>query len=155
MQVLTGLDDGTVVWTEQQGEHAYAEKLSWKDCLLDTERSARCVHDRVRSLSPRVGARFKSGDLQFKVWRTWPYGMPGLEASPAEAAHIAGRPGEIAIAGERLFVGCGEGVLQVLSVQPDGRNAMSAAAFLRGYGARLGRRIEAASGGCEPAADGG
>ena len=154
-RVLTGLDDGTVVWAEQEGEPGYAEKLSWKDCLLDTGRPARRVHDQVRSLSPRVGARVQSGSLQFKVWRTWPYGQPGLDALPAEAAHVAGRPGEIAVAEERLFVGCGEGAVQVLSVQPDGKSAMSAAAFLRGYQARLGDRIEPAGKSCDSSGDGG
>jgi methionyl-tRNA formyltransferase len=143
-RVLTGLDDGTVVWTEQQGEHGYADKLCWEDCLLDTGRSARRVHDQVRSLSPRVGVRVQSGALRFKIWRTWPYGQPGLEAPPAEVAHVAGRPGAIAVAGERLFVGCGEGAVQVLSVQPDGKGAMGSAAFLRGYRAGLGDRIEEA-----------
>jgi methionyl-tRNA formyltransferase len=143
-RLLTGLEDGTVAWTEQGEEQGYAEKLCWNDCLLDAGRSARTVHDQVRSLSPRVGARVRSGDLRFKIWRTWPYGQPGLEPSPAEAAHVAGRPGAIAVAGERLFMGCGDGVVQVLSLQPDGKSAMGAAAFLRGYRARLGDRIEGA-----------
>jgi methionyl-tRNA formyltransferase len=85
----------------------------------------------------------------FKVWRTWPYGQDGLEAVPAAAAGADGRPGEIAVAGERLFVGCGEGVVQVLSVQPDGKSAMATAAFLRGYRSRLGDRIEP-GGECRP-----
>jgi methionyl-tRNA formyltransferase len=142
--VLTGLDDGTVVWTEQEGQQGYAEKLRWNDYLLETRSSARRVHDQVRSLSPRVGARVRSGDLRFKIWRTWPYGQPGLEPPPAGAAQVADRPGAIAVAGERLFMGCGDGVVQVLSVQPDGKSVMGAAAFLRGYKARLGDRIEGA-----------
>ena len=142
--VLAGLDDGTVVWTEQAGETSYAEKLNSKDCVLDTGSSARRVHDQIRSLGPRVGVRVKSGDLRFKVWRTWPYGQPGLEAPPAEVAHVAGRPGAIAVAGERLFMGCGDGLVQLLSVQPDGKTSMGAAAFLRGYRSRLGDRIEQA-----------
>ena len=95
---------------------------------------------------PAEGARAESGALRFKVWRTWPYGQPGLDPSPAEAAHIAGRPGEMAIAGERLFAGCGEGLVQILSVQPDGRRIMSVAAFLCGYRTRLGERIAGAGG---------
>jgi methionyl-tRNA formyltransferase len=153
VQVLTGLDDGTVVWNEQQGDACYAEKLSAMDCRLFMERPARSVHDQVRSLSPRVGARVESGGLQFKVWRTWPYGQLGLDASPAEVAHVAGRPGMVAVAGERLFVGCGEGVLQLLSVQPDGKSTMGAAAFLRGYGTRLGDQVQSAAG-CGPLPDG-
>ncbi len=150
--VLTGLDDGTLVWNEQEGDACYAEKLSATDCRLFFDRPARVVHDHVRSLSPRIGARVESGGLQFKVWRTWPYGQLGLDVVPAEVAHVAGRPGVVALVGERLFVGCGEGVVQLLSVQPDGKSAMGAAAFLRGYRARLGGRIQPAAG-CEPLPD--
>jgi methionyl-tRNA formyltransferase len=146
-QVLTGLEDGTVAWTEQEGEPTYAPKLNASDGLLDLTRPARAVHDQVRALSPRVGARAKSGDLTFKLWRTWPYGQPGLDEAPQEAERAAGRSGETVIAGERLFVGCGQGVVQLLSVQPDGKSVMGAAAFLRGYKGRLGDRVDPADDG--------
>jgi methionyl-tRNA formyltransferase len=143
-QVLIGLADGTVVWTEQEGDLApvYAEKLCWEDCLIDLTRPARAVHDHVRSLSPRVGARVVSGGLRFKVWRTWPYGQGGLPPVPPEATDVAGRPGRISSTSSRLFVGCGEGAVEVLSVQPDGKGKMTAAEFLRGYRGRLGDTID-------------
>jgi methionyl-tRNA formyltransferase len=149
-QVLTGLDDHNVVWTAQEGETGYAEKLSVADCLIDTARPARAVHDQVRALSPRVGARARSGTIQLKVWRTWPYGQPDLPDAPAEAAHVAGSPGMLAMSATRVFVGCREGVVELLSVQPNGRSAMSAAAFLRGYRGRLGDRLESVDGRCDP-----
>ena len=151
-QVLTGLADGTVVWTEQEGDLApvYAEKLCWEDCLLDLALPARAVHDHVRSLSPRVGARVASGGLRFKIWRTWPYGHAGLSLVPPEAAAVAGQPGRMASTSVRLFVGCGEGVVEVLSVQPDGKGKMTAAEFLRGYGGRLGATMERPPGTCGP-----
>lgn len=152
-QVLTGLDDGTVLWTEQEGEACYADKLCPADCLVDTARPARAVHDQVRALSPRVGVRVASGDIHFKVWRTWPYGQPGLADPPGEAAHVAGCPGRLAVAPGRLFVGCGEGLVELLSVQPDGRITMSPAAFLRGYRGRLGDRLESVTVGCDSLAD--
>jgi methionyl-tRNA formyltransferase len=153
-QVLLGVEDGTVAWTDQEeGEPVYAEKLGWADCLLDPARSAKAVHDQVRSLSPRVGARVKSGSLPFKVWRTWPYGQPGLAPVPAQAAPVTGRAGQVAIVGERLFVGCEEGVVELLSVQPDGKGKMSAAAFLRGYRRRLGELLGPADRECIPGED--
>ena len=154
-QVLTGLEDGTVVWTEQEGEAepVYAEKLCWQDCLLDTARPARAVHDQVRSLSPRVGARVASGGLQFKVWRSWPYGHLGLTPVPAEGAGVAGRPGQIAATTSRLFVGCAQGAVEVLCVQPDGKSKMSGAEFLRGYRSRLGGTIVPPAGACEPSGE--
>jgi methionyl-tRNA formyltransferase len=141
-QVLTGLSDGTVTWIEQRGPSTYADKLCATDCLLDATREARAVHDQVRSLSPRVGARAASGDLEFKVWRTWPYGQPGLGAVPGEGARVAGRPGQVQAAGGRLFVGCAEGAVEVLMIQPGGKSKMAASAFLRGYGGRLGGRLK-------------
>jgi methionyl-tRNA formyltransferase len=150
-QVLTGLADGTLAWTEQEGDSVYAGKLGWVDCLPDFQVAARRVHDRVRSLSPRVGVRVESGSVRFKVWRTWPYGQPGLDDPPDEVQHVCGVPGEMAISSERMFVGCGQGVVRFLSVQPEGRGVMTAAAFLRGYRSRLGTRVEPADQVCRPA----
>jgi methionyl-tRNA formyltransferase len=139
--VLDGLSDGTVTWTEQQGPSSYADKLTARDCALDAARGAKAVHDQVRSLSPSVGARAAGGDVGFKVWRTWPYGQPGLETTPDQGALVAGLPGRLLVAGERLFVGCLEGVIEILMVQPTGKNRMPVPAFLRGYGGRLGDRL--------------
>ena len=153
-QVLTGLADGTVVWTEQEEwESPYADKLCWQDCLLVTARPARAVHDHVRSLSPRVGARVASGGFQFKVWRTWPYGHLGLAPVPPEAEDAAGHPGRIAATSSRLFVGCAQGVVEILSVQPDAKSKMSAAEFLRGYRSRLGDTIAPPAGACGPSGE--
>jgi methionyl-tRNA formyltransferase len=136
-QVLGGLSDGNVTWTEQEGPSTYAAKLSSRDCVLDTHRGAKAVHDQVRSVSPSLGARTSSGGLDLKVWRTWPYGQQGLDPVPAGGATVAGRPGQLLAAGERLFVGCAEGVIEVFELQPAGKSKMSASAFLRGYGGRL------------------
>jgi methionyl-tRNA formyltransferase len=149
-QVLTGLSDGTVTWVEQQGPSTYADKVCAADCLLDTARGARAVHDQVRSLSPGVGARAASQDLGFKVWRTWPYGQPGLGAVPGEGAEVAGRPGQLQVADSRLFVGCAEGAVELLMVQPGGKGKMAVSAFLRGYSRRLGDRLERPADDCRP-----
>jgi len=141
-QVLTGLDDGTVVWHEQEGESRYAAKLCPEDCRFDASAGAKAVHDRVRSLSPAIGTRATAGSLQLKIWRTWPYGQPGLRPVPAGALAVSGDPGRVVTAGGRLFVGCGEGVVEVLEVQPAGKSKMDTAAFLRGYGGRVPERLE-------------
>lgn len=151
--VLEGLKDGTVTWTEQEGPGSYAEKLIARDCVLDFALGAKQVHDRVRSLSPCLGARAASGGARFKVWRTWPYGQEGSDPAPPGAAAVAGRPGRLRVTGERLFAGCGQGVVEILAVQPNGKSRMSAATFLRGYAGGLGDVIhsggETGSSACE------
>lgn len=149
-QALTALADGTGVWTEQGEGGTYARKLDPSDCAIDLGRRAKAVHDLVRALSPDVGVRATSGGVEFKVWRTWPYGEPGLEPVPPEAAEAAGRPGRLVVAGSRLFAGCGSGAVQILAVQPSGRARMSAAEFLRGYGSRLGDTLGASREPCAP-----
>jgi methionyl-tRNA formyltransferase len=44
--------------------------------------------------------------------------------------------GELSVAGERLFVGCSGGGLELLEVQPEGKKVISAREFISGY--RLG-----------------
>lgn len=141
VHVLEGICDGTVRWTPQEGPSSYAAKLTTADCMLDLSRDALAVHDQVRALSPAVGARAASGQVEFKVWRTWPYGLPGLDALPEDAASAAGMPGRLAVCGKRMFVGCSEGAVEILSVQPACKNRMTAEAFLRGYAGRLGDRL--------------
>jgi len=140
-QVLTGLEDGTVRFIPQEGPTNYAAKLCSDDCLLRLDASARCVHDRVRALSPCVGVRACSGEVGFKLWRTWPYGGRGLDDVPLQVESMAGRPGRLLAVGGRLFLGCADGVVELLLVQPDGKKRMRAADFLRGYGTRLGECV--------------
>lgn len=143
--VLDAIEDGTVRWTEQQGVATYATKLSSTDSWLDVHGGAKRAHDQVRALSPAVGTRAVLGEAETKIWRTWPYGEKGSDDVPPEAAEAAGRQGRIVVAGGRLFLGCREGVLEVLELQPSSRARMTTAAFLRGYAGRLGSEMRSVS----------
>jgi methionyl-tRNA formyltransferase len=143
-QVLQGMQDGNVRWTEQEGESSYAAKLTPADWWLDVSRGAKKAHDQVRALCPAVGVRGILGDAEVKIWRSWPYGEPGLDEVPHEAANVAGQPGAIGTAQGRLFIGCGQGAIEVLEIQPASRARMHMAAFLRGYSGRLGGRLRVA-----------
>ena len=54
-----------------------------------------------------------------------------LEAEEAEGGGEA--PGTLRRTGDALFVSAAEGLLRLVTVQPEGRRAMDAAGFLRGY----------------------
>jgi methionyl-tRNA formyltransferase len=52
----------------------------------------------------------------------------------AEAVAGSGEPGALHVKdGSMLDVGCGGGMLRIVSLQPEGKKAMSAAEFLRGH----------------------
>jgi methionyl-tRNA formyltransferase len=57
-----------------------------------------------------------------------------LRVRAARVAEDAGAaPGRLVADGDRLLLGCAEGALELLSVQPAGGRAMDAAAYLRGH----------------------
>jgi methionyl-tRNA formyltransferase len=141
-QVMTGLEDGTVTWREQEGEAEYAPKIEVAEARIRACRSALSVHNLVRALAPQPGARASASGLEFKVWRTWPYGLPGLDTVPEAGAAAAARPGKIVATRDRLFLGCEAGALEIMEVQPSGKNRMRVAEFLRGYRRRLGERLD-------------
>ena len=103
-----------------------APKIFKEHCRIDWNKSAIEVHNFIRGLSPRPGAFTIHDGQQYKIYRT----------SVARNAKAA-TPGSFMPAGEQLFVSCGEGALEVLELQQEGKRAMKTEEFLRG--ARLGR----------------
>jgi methionyl-tRNA formyltransferase len=83
----------------------YAERLAAADRELDWSRPADELLNRIRALSPHIGARGVVGGRTLTVWRARP-------AQPDSALTAGG--------------------LELLEVQPEGRRKMSGAEYLRG-----------------------
>jgi methionyl-tRNA formyltransferase len=104
-----------------------APKIVPADRRLDPDLPAPHLERRVRALTPHVGAYVElPEDERLGVRR----------AAPAAANGVA--PGELAIQDGRLLLGCADGALELLEVQPAGGRPMDAPAYLRGHSARLG-----------------
>ena len=56
-------------FSPQVGEPTYAEKIGPADRELDWSRPAKELHDRIRALSPHIGARGELEGRQVLVWR--------------------------------------------------------------------------------------
>jgi methionyl-tRNA formyltransferase len=105
-----------------------AHKIGPEDRRLDPELPALELERRVRALRPHIGAyvELPDGDR-----------LGVLEAAQHPTAEALA-PGEIAVRDGRLLLGCSEGALELLEVQPAGGRPMAADAYLRGHAARLG-----------------
>ena len=57
-------------FSPQVGEPTYAEKIGPADRDLDWSRPAKELHDRIRALSPHIGARGEVEGRQLLVWRS-------------------------------------------------------------------------------------
>jgi methionyl-tRNA formyltransferase len=118
--VLDAIGRGAVVWTPQSGEVTYAGKIGPEDKEIDFSRPARALADQVRALSPHIGAVTELAGRRTRIWRA----RPGDGPLPARGP-------------DRLALAAGEGWLDVLELQQEGRKRMTAAEFLRGAGRGL------------------
>jgi methionyl-tRNA formyltransferase len=124
----------------------YAEKIGPEDRLLDPALTADLLERRVRALRPHVGAYVElPWDERLGVTRAaLPQGSAvAVDEGSAGAAAGDGpgggpRPGQLAIADDRLLYGAATGPLELLEVHPAGKRPMDSESWIRGYGERLG-----------------
>ncbi|MDQ7041571.1 MAG: methionyl-tRNA formyltransferase [Rhodothermus sp.] len=105
-----------------------APKLTREEARVPWNRPAPTVHNHIRGLSPHPGAWTMHGDRRLKLYRS-------------RQAEGEGPPGTVLEANDRLVVACGEGAVEILELQQEGRRILPAPAFLRGYPLRPGDRL--------------
>jgi methionyl-tRNA formyltransferase len=126
-RLLAALDAGPdgLTFTEQDDAAAtYADKIAAEDRILDPCSGAAACERRVRALTPHIGAAVIDPDGE----------RLGVLAATARAAAPGDPlPGALSLTGAEALLGCAdETTLRLDVVQPPGRRAMDAAAFLRG-----------------------
>ncbi|WP_235021806.1 methionyl-tRNA formyltransferase [Rathayibacter sp. VKM Ac-2754] len=121
VSVVDDLAAGRAVAVPQTGEVTLAPKLDVTDGRLDWSRSSSQVLALVRGVTPEPGASTSLGDLRVKVL--------ALRAV-AEAPQLA--QGEVRLDAGRALVGTADGAVELVSVQPAGKNPMPGAAWARG-----------------------
>ncbi len=125
MKALDMLDKGEKIAIPQKEEEAtYAPPIKKEETILSWDRPAWELHNLIRGLSPSPGASFPGPKGRVKVLRT------------RVAEGYQGKPGEILEAHPkkgRLIIGCRDGALEILQIQPPGKRAMDGASFVRGY----------------------
>jgi methionyl-tRNA formyltransferase len=110
----------------------YAPRLTKDEGLIDFTQPAGVVHNRIRGLRPWPAAYTFIHAKRLVVHQSRVSGMAITDALPGTwvAAGAAG-----------ITVACGEGAIDILQVQPEGRRAMSARDYLAGHGVLAGQRF--------------
>jgi methionyl-tRNA formyltransferase len=129
-EALPKLASGELSRTPQDNAQAtLAPILSKEDGYLDLRLSARKLFNRGRGFQPWPGATLFQSGKSLKVHR-----------ARASAGH--GEPGEVVRLGESLAIGTGEGLLEVLELQPEAKRRMSARDFISGSRLKVGDRFD-------------
>jgi methionyl-tRNA formyltransferase len=119
LDALMGLATGEIAPRPQPaGGATYAKKLRREEGAIDWRNSAAEIDRLVRALNPRLPTWFRHADQRIKL----------LDALPAAGE---GEPGTVLDAVPTIA--CGAGALRLLRVQREGRAALDATEFLRGY----------------------
>lgn len=126
---LAAIADGTVTRRPQNdAEATMAPMLEKAMGRLDLTRPAQELHNQVRGMNPWPGAFCTAGGKTLKIHET-------------RVTAGSGAPGTLLCA-DPVTVACGEGALQLVTVQPEGKPRMAAEAWLRGARLPQGARLE-------------
>ncbi len=131
VRVIDAIADGTARGEAQSGDVTRAPKLTLEDGRIDWTGHASTVHDLIRGVTPEPGAFTTLDGARLKV----------LDAAIArDAARIA--PGHLRLDGRRLLAGTASDAIELVTLQPAGKNAMAAADWWRGRPADAGMIVE-------------
>jgi methionyl-tRNA formyltransferase len=145
LQVVDQLQTGTAQPIAQdQSQASKAPRLTKEQGAIDWSRPATEIKNLVRAVRPWPRAytfwhRSDGPALRLNIDRT-----QARAASAARAPHesaAAPIPGTILQTNEHLFVATGDGMLELIELQPAGKRSMSAGEFLRGNRVQVGDRL--------------
>ncbi len=128
IDTLIALENGTAEFTKQDDSSStYAKPLSKDEAQIDWTQDSQTVHNKVRGMNPWPVAFTVCKGKKLKVYSS-------------KLADKKGKPGEI-VSLSPPVVACGEGAVELLSVQLEGKKQMSAEDFFRGQRTLVGELI--------------
>ena len=121
-KTLTRFESGKVPATPQDAAGvSYAPMLDKSMCPIDWTKTAQQVHNHVRGLHPWPVATTELQGKTFKVHAT-------------RVVEGSGKPGEIlSLTKTGLRIACGEGAVEITSLQAEGGKRMAAPDYFRGH----------------------
>ena len=106
---------------QEQSRVSYAPMLDKSMCPIDWRKTAQQIHDQVRGLHPWPVATMELNGTLFKVHETRV--VPG-----------SGEPGAVLELNKNgLVIACGQGAVEIRSLQAQGGKRMAAADYFRGH----------------------
>ena len=130
LETLDELEKGSLTPTKQEeSPTAYAKMLTKAMGLIDFTKSAKELDCFVRGMDPWPSAYTLLSGKTLKLWKV-------------RVVEGGGKAGSVIEIGKESFtVACGEGAIEVLEVQLEGKKRMSAGDFLKGSTLNIGQEL--------------
>jgi methionyl-tRNA formyltransferase len=112
--------------SQNEKEATYAPKITREMCEIDWTKLTSEICNFIRGLTPFPGAYSSSKGRRIKIVQCLRF-----QADPA----LLLRPGEVRSygRGKVLLIGTGDGILEIVRLQPAGSKPMSSGEYIRGY----------------------
>ena len=130
LETLDELENGNLTPIKQgESPTAYAKMLTKAMGLIDFTRPAKELDCFVRGMDPWPSAYTLLSGKTLKLWKV-------------RAVEGSGKAGSVIDIGKESFtIACGEGAIEVLEVQLEGKKRMSAGDFLKGSTLNIGQEL--------------
>jgi len=132
-ETLDRLEAGRVRPRPQDPQLAsYAPMLKKSDGEIDWSQSSRQIFNRVRAFNPWPGAFTRRSRSLLRILKARPVSLPLQKQAAGSLCRWDSK---------RALVGCGEGWLELLEVQPENHRPLAASDFLNGLRLQTGHSI--------------
>ncbi len=126
------IEAGLVKLTKQDDSLASpAPKITKELCEINWNSSATSIHNLIRGMSPYPGAFFAHNEKIYKVFKT-KVANNNMEFNSHFISFSSPLSGRILETKNEIFIKTGDGIIQILELQPEGRKRITAEEFLRG-----------------------
>ena len=123
-KTLGEMEKGQVTAQKQdESQVSYAPMLDKSICPIDWNKTAQQIHNQVRGLHPWPVATMELQDTKFKVHET----------RLVEGTHNKTPGSVIALTKTGLQMACGEGIIEIRTLQAEGGKRMAAPDYFRGH----------------------
>lgn len=120
VQVLDQLEQDAITWTEQPDTGVtYATRLEKADGYINWQQSTQEILQKIRAFYPAPGAWTVQEEQKIVIEK-------------ARLASVTISPGRLLATKNALFIGTGNGSIELLQIKPAGKKSMPAANWARG-----------------------
>lgn len=124
VKTMAAIENGTAVYTPQDSAKAtHTSKIHKELGSIDWTKDARSIECLIRGLDPWPSAYTRLGDKTLKIWK----------AKVILGEKLAAPGCIVKVAKDKIWVQTGDGILELLEVQLEGKKRMPVEAFLNGY----------------------
>lgn len=132
VRTIAAIADGTAVYTPQDhGAATHVGKIQKEHGNIDWSKTAESIECLIRGLDPWPSAYTRLADKTLKIWK-----------ARVVSHEIKGAPGTVVgVDKRRILVQAGNGVLELLEIQLEGKKRMTAETFLNGFALKEGEKL--------------